>query len=200
MIRGLLLDLDDTLVDRGAALAAWLAVWLPAAAPDDVSALVAIDRGGRAPRQALLAAVAARAGASIAAVRTSFLRDFPRRVRLRPDADALLCEFRGATAIVSNGPPALQRAKLTAAGLTGRVDHVLISGEVGPRKPAPAIFQLALARLGCARDEALVVGDDPDTDLAGARGAGIAAVLVRSPWATAPAGARCVDRLTELAW
>jgi HAD superfamily hydrolase (TIGR01509 family) len=196
VIRALLLDLDDTLVDRDAAVRGWLRAWLPA--PVAIEPLVALDRGGRGPRRALFAAVAALARVSAAAVHRSFVREVPARMRLRPDADALLRRFGGATAIVSNGPGRLQRAKIAAAGLVGRVDHVLVSGEHGARKPDPAIFRAALALTGVGADEALVVGDDPATDLAGARAAGIAAVLVRSPWCEPPPGVRWVAQLDEV--
>lgn len=54
-------------------------------------------------------------------------------------------------------------------------------------KPDPGFFRLALADAGCPPALALVVGDDPATDLAGARAAGIAAVLVRTGKFTAAA-------------
>jgi glycerol 3-phosphatase-2 len=43
-------------------------------------------------------------------------------------------------------------------------------------KPSPAIFHTALERLGPGR--ALVIGDRADTDLAGARAAGLDGALV----------------------
>ncbi|RMD62243.1 MAG: TIGR01458 family HAD-type hydrolase [Alphaproteobacteria bacterium] len=47
-------------------------------------------------------------------------------------------------------------------------------------KPAPAFFAAGLAVLGCAPDEAVMIGDDVEADIAGAQAAGIAAVLVRT--------------------
>ena len=54
-------------------------------------------------------------------------------------------------------------------------------------KPHPAIFDLALERLGIAPDETIVVGDTPATDIAGATAAGLRAILVAS--GNAPADA-----------
>lgn len=45
-------------------------------------------------------------------------------------------------------------------------------------KPAPALFEAALDRLGTTSDRTLVVGDRLDADLAGAHGAGIDAAIV----------------------
>jgi len=53
-------------------------------------------------------------------------------------------------------------------------------------KPEPAMFHEGLRRLGCAAAAALVVGDNPDTDAAGAVRAGVQYVLLGSgPWAAA---------------
>jgi len=47
-------------------------------------------------------------------------------------------------------------------------------------KPAPAFFHTALESLGCAPDEAVMVGDDALADVDGALGAGIPAILVQT--------------------
>jgi putative hydrolase of the HAD superfamily len=63
-------------------------------------------------------------------------------------------------------------------GLADAFDLVLTSARAGYRKPRPEIFQQALATTGASADRALYVGDDPVCDVAGARGAGLAARLV----------------------
>ena len=52
------------------------------------------------------------------------------------------------------------------------VPHVFASSELGWRKPAPEFFRCVEGRLGCAADEILLVGDDPDLDIAAGRRAG----------------------------
>ena len=47
-------------------------------------------------------------------------------------------------------------------------------------KPSPAFFEAALGRLGVAADEALMVGDDIESDVLAAQRAGITGVLVRT--------------------
>jgi len=47
-------------------------------------------------------------------------------------------------------------------------------------KPAGAFFGAALADIGCAPDEALMVGDDIEADILGARQAGLAALQVET--------------------
>ncbi len=57
-------------------------------------------------------------------------------------------------------------------------EHVIISSEIGIRKPAARIFEVAVWRFGVAPGEILHVGDEPDADFAGARRAGFQALLV----------------------
>jgi HAD superfamily hydrolase (TIGR01450 family) len=47
-------------------------------------------------------------------------------------------------------------------------------------KPSPLMFRFALKRAGCPREDAVMVGDQVDTDIAGASRAGIDAILVTS--------------------
>src|ERR671937_164738 len=78
------------------------------------------------------------------------------------------------------------------------VDAVVISAEVGVAKPDPAIFRAALERLGARAEDSLHVGDSVENDVAGARAAGLDAVLVARNGAAAPDGVRAVRSLAEL--
>ena len=66
------------------------------------------------------------------------------------------------------GPGPLVKAIESASGRRATV--------VG--KPSPLMFRIALRKAGCAPGEAVMVGDQLDTDIAGASRAGIASVLV----------------------
>jgi putative hydrolase of the HAD superfamily len=50
---------------------------------------------------------------------------------------------------------------------------VLISGEVGYRKPHALVFRLLVEKLGVEPGELLYVGDDPEPDIDGAWSVGI---------------------------
>lgn len=85
-------------------------------------------------------------------------------------------------ALVTNGAPDVQREKLAATGIGSRVGTVIIAGELGIGKPDRRIFAAALAAIGVAADEAVMVGDSLERDIAGARGAGLRAIwLDRAP-------------------
>src|SRR5215813_6987757 len=64
---------------------------------------------------------------------------------------------------------------LTEGGILGRFETVVVSDEVGWRKPRPVIFQRALAQLGLRAEECLFIGDRPEIDVAGAKAMGMAA-------------------------
>src|SRR5262245_51074790 len=82
-------------------------------------------------------------------------------------------------AVVANHwpePARLVRRELEELGVADRVDRIVLSGEVGVRKPAPAIFENALAQLGLDPLEAVFVGDRLVDDIAGAAGVGMSTV------------------------
>jgi len=102
------------------------------------------------------------------------------RFRPYPDAAPVLGRLRLLgirSAVVSNWDVSL-RGVLGELGLGGLVDAIVVSAEVASRKPDPGIVRAALRRLRCPAGKALMVGDSPETDVAGARAAGVRAVLV----------------------
>ena len=94
-------------------------------------------------------------------------------------AHALLETLRGRglrLAIVANTwpePARLVRRELDELGITERVDRIVLSGEAGVRKPARAIFELALAQFALDPLEVLFVGDRLVDDVGGAAAVGM---------------------------
>jgi putative hydrolase of the HAD superfamily len=62
--------------------------------------------------------------------------------------------------------------------LSGWVDSLVISSEVGFRKPHPSFFHAACSRLGLPPEKVLCVGDDVENDVRGAIRAGLAGLLL----------------------
>jgi len=71
----------------------------------------------------------------------------------------------------SNFDERLQAIAATVEPLT-LADHVFASSELGWRKPAAEFFRAVEERLGLRPAELVLVGDDPDLDIAAARRAG----------------------------
>jgi FMN phosphatase YigB (HAD superfamily) len=74
-------------------------------------------------------------------------------------------------AVVSNWDVGLHE-QLDRVGIGSLVKTVVTSAEAGAPKPAPAVFELALARLGVIAEHAVHVGD-ASSDEEGARAAGL---------------------------
>ena len=80
-------------------------------------------------------------------------------------------------AVVTNLTTRVQLRKLVRLGLDDRIDLLVTSEEVGREKPSALPFTTALAELDCRPSEALAVGDNPATDIAGANAVGIDSAL-----------------------
>jgi putative hydrolase of the HAD superfamily len=67
---------------------------------------------------------------------------------------------------------------LAHLGVRDAFEHLVISSEIGVRKPTARIFQEAARRFNVELNEILHVGDERDADFAGARAAGLDALFV----------------------
>ena len=84
---------------------------------------------------------------------------------------AMLRDLRAAeipVGVVTNGPTAMQWAKVRNTGVADLVDAVVVSEEFGVNKPGPAIFNHALGLIGASPLETLFVGDNTVADIGGA--------------------------------
>ena len=81
-------------------------------------------------------------------------------------------------AVVTNGAYASQKRKLDSINLYELLDYCLISDEIGIRKPDPRIFQYACKQMGFKEEECIYVGDSYDRDVLGALNAGLDAIYV----------------------
>jgi putative hydrolase of the HAD superfamily len=119
------------------------------------------------------------------------------RFRAYADAAPALAELRDrgiALVCVSNWDCSLPDV-LARVGLAESLDGVVASATAGHRKPDPAIFAAGLELAGCRPDEALVVGDTPEEDIAGAAAAGLRGILLDRGGST---GGRAITTLAEI--
>lgn len=111
-----------------------------------------------------------------------------------PTLDAL--GVRYTLGLLSNGNSYPERC-----GLEGRFQFVVFSQDHGVEKPDPRLFQVAVERAGCAKRELLHVGDSLETDVGGARQAGVPSVWLNRRGTTNDTGIRPdfeISSLTEL--
>lgn len=84
------------------------------------------------------------------------LMDLYRTLDAYEEVDATLATLHAAgltTAILSNGSPGMLDAAVRSARLEDRLDAVLSVEDVGIFKPDPRVYQLAVDRLGVAREQ-----------------------------------------------
>jgi len=101
---------------------------------------------------------------------------------LYPKAKMTLMELvkRGIRlAVLSDAPRKEAWLRVCSLGLHHIVDHVLTFDDTGYRKPSPVPFRRALELLGVEAEEALMVGDWPERDMVGAKQVGIRTVFAR---------------------
>jgi putative hydrolase of the HAD superfamily len=105
-------------------------------------------------------------------------------------------------AVISNSSFTADTIRRTLAdlGVADRFEFVISSADYGVRKPHPAIFEAALARLGLAPREAWFAGDTVAYDLKGGLAAGMFTVLFRPPVDEPPGfnGYRRIERWSGL--
>lgn len=78
------------------------------------------------------------------------------------------------------------------------IDELVISSEVGWRKPAPQLFASVCQRLGCAPSEILFIGDSVANDYVGATAAGMPALLLDEAGRHVQTTCRRIGRLSDL--
>lgn len=187
----LLLDLDDTLLDRAGAFRSWGREFLKeVGAPDyDLEWMLSVDADGMMSEWDLAEALRARyrlrapAVDVVEAIRYGILD----RLRLDP---LLACALRIAAGagwrpvVVTNGETAQQEAKLRSTGLDRYLAGWVISEAAGVSKPNPRIFTLTAERARARLATAWMVGDSPEADIQGAAAAGIRSVWLHRgrPW------------------
>jgi putative hydrolase of the HAD superfamily len=208
----ILFDLDDTLADRAAALRRYARFFaedfgdqlLPNLTRTVHATLIDIDDfGSHAQAETLCAALPWRTPVEPGVLFDHWAARFGEAAVAFDDTEPVLAELqrrRIGMGLVTNGGAAMQRAKIAALGLERYMQTLVISAEVGMRKPDPAIFRHALAQLGCDASEAWFVGDHPDLDVRGAHKAGLQAFWVRTGSFAAPEdlpGCR-LNRLSDL--
>lgn len=80
-----------------------------------------------------------------------------------PEVPAMLGVLKGAgmkTAILSNGTPGMLNSAAEEAGIKAELDEILSIEEVGIYKPDPRVYQLAVDRLGVAKENICFVSSN----------------------------------------
>lgn len=183
--RGVLLDIDGTLLDSNDAHArAWVDVLAEAGMPqpfERVRPLIGMGGDKVVPQLTGFDADSER-GQAIAARRKEIFneRHLP-RVRAFDGSRALVQRLHdeGFRVVVATSAQSEElEGLLRQGGLEDLLPQKTSSSDADASKPEPDILEAALARIGVGPDEAVMIGDTP-YDLEAARRCGVAAVAVR---------------------
>ena len=112
-----------------------------------------------------------------------FFQDFIDILELREGAKQLLEQTaaQAKVGLISNftHAPVIHKS-LRKLGIHQYFNAIVVSEDVGWRKPAPQIFQDTLNRLQVNAEKTVFVGDSPIEDIKGAKDVGLKAVFVQS--------------------
>ncbi|NYI78633.1 HAD-IA family hydrolase [Nocardioides panzhihuensis] len=104
------------------------------------------------------------------------------------------------TVVLTNGDDDHQRLKLDLTGLANEVDLHVSTSTLPASKPDPRAYRLTCERAGIAPGEALMVGNSLAHDVLGPLEAGLAAVLLDRHDAHLEAAVRRISTLHDLHW
>jgi putative hydrolase of the HAD superfamily len=200
VLKVVLFDLDDTLVDQEGASRTALLDWLPelGLGLDDAEELVtawgviAEDAYARYQRREITFAEQRRVrvreflGADATddeadELFSGYLSRYEARWAAFDDAVPALRRVHDAglvAAVLTNGDAAHQALKLERVGLAEHLDVVVASDDLPAGKPDPRAYAAACEVLGVAPGDVLMVGNDVEKDYQGPLDAGLGAVLL----------------------
>lgn len=176
----LLVDLDNTLVDRASAFDSWATNFVRSIGEPNSEAawLIAADRDGYAPRDSLARGIKGhfRLAMGVGDLVDRLLYEHVDSMAMETATTQALTNARELgwkIAIVTNGTTSQQILKIQKVGLEPYVDAVVISEAERVKKPDPEIFRIAARRLGMDLTGGWMVGDHPIADIAGGQAAGL---------------------------
>ncbi len=80
----------------------------------------------------------------------------------------------------SDGTPGMKKKRLRMQGFRTLLETIVVAGEDTPKvKPSKAPFFLVARRLGLSPEQCVYIGDNPRTDIDGAKAAGMIMIRVR---------------------
>ena len=193
-IRGLLFDLDNTLIDREAAFLSFATCFYEERLRDAttmtqdeaVAKMVRWDQDGYVDRLVMFSKWAAEwseAGLDPEQLVPWYRLEMKQHVEADLETNALLSDLserRVPWGIVTNGSTIGQHVACKAAGLDQLAPFIIVSEATGYKKPDPRIFRDALNRTGLSSPgQVLFVGDNPIADIDGAKRFGMKTAWVR---------------------
>lgn len=189
MIKAILFDLDNTLIDRQRAFTEMLYRVFRSYYNDEtyiknlVKDMIVFDNGGKVERiDAFNKLINKHNIKEFTAEKLAkdWSNESGSTVYLFDDVIDTLIKLKKKykLAIITNGDYVSQKRKLDNVNLYPYLDYTLISDEIGIRKPDIGIFKYALKQMNIKEDECFYVGDSYSRDIVGSINAGIKPIYI----------------------
>lgn len=213
MIKAVLFDMDETILDRQASLVRFAAtqysrhrsVLRPISLIDYIKRFLTLDDNGRLWKDEVYRRILSEAGLDVGLASTlleEYVEEFRHHCITFTGVELVLADLRKRgiqMGIITNGPYPFQLRNFEALGLDEFFEVVLVSEQEKISKPNPQIFMRALERMGVDPGDAIFVGDNPQADIGGAQAAGMRAVWIRSfYWPDCPHADGAIEAISEL--
>lgn len=106
------------------------------------------------------------------------------RISCFPEVKSMLCELKEAGAgvfLLSNAQSCFTIDELRTTGLYDLFDGIVISSDIGVKKPSPEAFKIAFDKFGITPQNSIYVGNDMRDDILGASGVGMKSIYINTP-------------------
>ncbi|WP_373687877.1 HAD family hydrolase [Acinetobacter sp. YH12207] len=190
MIKAILFDLDQTLLDRTYSLRQFIN-WqvnffqlVPQAKKSEfIEKFIQLDANGTVWKDVvyrkLIQEFAIKTYTEQLLLR-SYIQDFNKFCCSFADVDSVILKLHQAgylLGLISNGQSPFQEHNFQALGLAEFFSTVLVSEAVALRKPDAAIFHLACEKLKVQAEQCIFIGDNENADIRGANAVGMKSIF-----------------------
>ena len=209
MIKALIFDLDNTLIDRQRAFREMLHREFSKITDDVdlinkmVEDIIVWDKNGEVSRDITFNMWKDKYGfvkPTPEELSTSWSNESGKVAYLYPDVRETLSKLKGKykLAILSNGNKVSQRRKLETIAIYDLLDYSLVSGEFSVNKPDPRIYHYVCGQLGLDPEECAYIGDNYRIDVEGSKNAGLYPVYVCRTKGDAVSDCLTINNISEL--
>lgn len=191
-IRAVIFDLDQTLLDREASLSNFLDWQITEQLCEDLdnpnafkTRFIELDANGMIWKDRVYAALIEEFKLhkwTVEKLLSTYLDHFCKHCIEKEGATETVKELskNSRLGLISNGKSPFQENNFKALGFSSHFHSILVSEAIGLRKPDAKIFKLSCSELGVTPEQSVYVGDNPISDIEGAKNAGLRTVFIPS--------------------
>jgi len=210
-MKAILFDLDETILNRESSLLAFLndqyerfhSVWGHIEKSQLIKRIVELDARGYVWKDKVYAQLIEEYKLDISV--EELLNDYTERFQYFvigfPKYKEVLNEIKKhgyMLGMITNGKDGFQRANIRGLGIENLFDVIVVSEEVGMKKPDKNIFEYALAKLQVSPKEALFIGDNTTNDVEAAINVGMIGIWKRDYLIESYKSKYIIDKLEEV--